>query len=114
MPRMSRKPSSTGRVRPSVRKTVIAGVIVAVAAASLVACSSSGGSGGTASSSGASSSAKVTPKQGGSVLMVQNSIPGGLDPAKNKIWSFGDGPIMAALYGTLVYEEPATGKPVFG
>jgi ABC-type transport system substrate-binding protein len=63
------------------------------------ACSSSGGT-----SSGASG--------GGTIIMTQFGQNSSLDPALQTVASFTDGPPMAAIYGSLAYADPATGKTV--
>jgi peptide/nickel transport system substrate-binding protein len=96
---------------------------LAAAAASLAlgaACWGSSGGGGSSETGaaantggpGSSTAAQQgTPKQGGSATMVVTAVSSLLDPAIDKLYSFTDGPIMTAIYGTLVYENPSTGEP---
>jgi peptide/nickel transport system substrate-binding protein len=92
----------------------------AVSLALVAACSSGGGGAAKETSAGGNnpggssagtSAAQETPKAGGQITMLVTAVSSMLDPAISKLYSFTDGPIMTSVYGTLVYEDPKTGKP---
>jgi peptide/nickel transport system substrate-binding protein len=51
---------------------------------------------------------------GGTAIMVQFGQDATMDPAINTVYSFTDGPPMAAVYGELAYANPATGATEMG